>query len=83
MHDASPLESWGMKKGVGGYRYSRIALGFGSDFVELIKQNHRRSLNYVEDFSIEARRNMARRRDARWDIAYSPGSLRPLRSADS
>jgi len=36
-----------------------IAPGFGSDFVVLIEQNHRRSIGYVEDFAIEVRRNMA------------------------
>jgi hypothetical protein len=45
-----------------------IAPGFGVDFVALIEQNRRRSKGNVEDFAIEARRNMARRRDARWDI---------------
>ena len=42
-----------------------MAPGFGSDFVELIEQNRRRSQCYVEDFATEARRNMARRRDAK------------------
>ena len=58
-----------------------MAPGFGSDFVVLIEQNRRRSSSYVEDFVIEAWRNMAQRRDARWYIEYFPNPLRPLRSA--
>lgn len=81
VHDALPLESSWMKKGVGGYRYSRITPGFGSDFVEQTEQNRRRSSSYVEDFLIEERRNMAQRRDARWDLVYSPSPLGPYRLA--
>jgi len=72
-----------MKKGVGGYQYTRVAPGFGSDFVGLIEQNRRRSLSYVEDFAIETRRNMAQRRDASRDIACSPSPLRPFRSVEA
>jgi len=60
-----------------------IAPGFGSDFVVLIEHNRRRSQVYVEDFAIEARRKMARRRDAIWDIGiFWVPNINSGRSAD-
>jgi len=70
-------------KGLGKYRYTKIAPGFGSDFVVLIEHNRRRSQGYVEDFAIEARRKMARRRDAIWDIGiFWVPNINSGRSAD-
>src|SRR5512137_3096311 len=55
-----------------------MAPGFGSDFVVLIEQNRRRSESYVEVFVIEARRNMARRRDAKMGYWHFPCPLNPV-----
>ena len=61
------VEMWPLRDSVN-TDIPNIAPGYVSDFVVLIEQNRRRSQGYVEDFAIEARRKMTRRRDARWDI---------------
>ena len=54
-------------------KFPFFAPRFGSDWVDLREQNHRRSRAYVEDFATEDRPKMARRWDAKMGSYFCAG----------